>query len=283
MAEEEYCNDPICERVRRGEKHPKHDLTQTWEKRSQSLGNLIKKGFKISGATIGAGLGFVFGGPQGAIIGAGFGSAIEAIGEEIGNRQLAKREQERVGFAVILTCDKIKENIEKGMRYRDDDFFREKPNDRSTAKEVTEGILLAAQREYQEKKIVFYSNLLANIAFYPEIDRAQANLLIRLAESLSYRQLCILALFAQKNKFKLRQHDYQDNKTIDIKTSSLLQEIFELYTRHMLYASGIALLGLGDINPSNMTVQGTGTVLAQLMELLKIDTTDLNEIALLLQ
>jgi len=38
--------------------------------------------------------------------------------------------------------------------------------------------------------------MLANIAFREDVDRALAHTLTRTAEQLSYRQLCLLALFA---------------------------------------------------------------------------------------
>jgi len=116
------------------------------------------------------------------------------------------------------------------MQVRHDDFFEDQLYQRSAAKEIVEGVLLAAQREHEEKKLLYYSNLLANIAFHPEIDRAHANLLIRLGERLSYRQLCVLSLFKQKSKFNLRQQDYRSSGTVsELDKVVLLQEIFELY------------------------------------------------------
>jgi hypothetical protein len=47
-------------------------------------------------------------------------------------------------------------------------------------------VLLAAQREHEERKLRFMGNLIANLAFHPEIDRGYANYLIRLAEKLSF-------------------------------------------------------------------------------------------------
>ena len=179
MNEDEFCNEATCERNRAGEKHPKHDLTKTLEKRSKSLANLVKDGAKFGGMPLGAGIGFLFGGPIGATVGAGIGVAIERIGDEIGNRYLAKRERERVGSTIILACEKIKRNVDLGMKYRTDDFFDNKNGERSAAEEVVEGILIASQKEYQEKKLPFYSNLLANLAFHAEIDKAQANLVLK--------------------------------------------------------------------------------------------------------
>jgi hypothetical protein len=46
-------------------------------------------------------------------------------------------------------------------------IFRIAPDDRGVAREILEGVLLAAQKERQEKKVTLYGNLYANIAFDP--------------------------------------------------------------------------------------------------------------------
>jgi hypothetical protein len=65
--------------------------------------------------------------------------------------------------------------------------------DRSSAEELLEGVILAAQRESQERKVRFYGYLYSNLVFDPTVDRAHGNYLIRLLDRLSYRQVCLLA------------------------------------------------------------------------------------------
>ncbi len=72
-------------------------------------------------------------------------------------------------------------------------------DDRSTAEEIFEGVLLVAQRDYQEKKTKFYANFFANIAFEPFIDRALANFLLRVAERLTGNYVLSRFLLNQKN------------------------------------------------------------------------------------
>jgi hypothetical protein len=91
---------------------------------------------------------------------------------------------------------KIKEKIEKGENIREDNFFSKDPSNRSSFEEITEGVLLSAQKEHEEKKVRFLGNLIANISFNSSINRADANLYVNLAEALSYRQYCLLALLA---------------------------------------------------------------------------------------
>jgi len=65
--------------------------------------------------------------------------------------------------------------------------------------------VLAAQREYQEKKVPFYGCFFANLAFRSDVSRAQGNMLLRIADQMSYRQLCLLAMFQDKDKYRCVQ------------------------------------------------------------------------------
>jgi hypothetical protein len=93
-----------------------------------------------------------------------------------------------------------------------------------------------------------------------------------------------LALFVLKNSIQgghLRKTSYRpapgvQNVNVPLATIPLLYEVFDLYSRGLISGGGSALLGLTDINPSEIVVQGAGTVLVNLMELLTIDLHDLN-------
>jgi hypothetical protein len=63
---------------------------------------------------------------------------------------------------------------------------------------------------------------------------------------------------------------------VPLATIPLLYEIFDLYSRGLISGGGGAILGLTDINPSEIVVQGAGSVLVNLMELVTIDPADLN-------
>ena len=89
-----------------------------------------------------------------------------------------------------------------------------------------------------------HGNLLTNILLHSEIDKAQVNMLIRLSEKLSYRQLCALAVFANKENLNLRTEAYpKQSPEISEKTASLLQEIYQLYSDGLLNTGGKAVLG----------------------------------------
>ncbi|MCK4351797.1 hypothetical protein KAW65_00125 [candidate division WOR-3 bacterium] len=255
--------------------------------KSESIDDLVTVGSDIAGGVAGASVGFFTAGPGGAVLGGISGPLLahtfRRLAKEIKHRFLGKREEVRIGATIAFAAEKIQENIANGQQVRQDDFFREQLNERASAEEILEGVLLAAQREHQEKKLQFYGNLVANISFHPEIDRAQANLLIRLGEDISYRQMCLLALFAHKGKFGLRQEDYRGTGNIDATIGVLLQEIYNLYSRGMVNCSGEALLGLKDVRPAKMNVQGAGATLYNLMELWKVSAQELNRLTTLLR
>jgi len=146
--------------------------------------------------------------------------------------------------------------------------------------------LLAAQREPQEKKLRFYGNLVANIAFDPTVSREQANLMIKIADQLSYRQLCLLTLFAETETYsaQLRDNSYREGGISD-DNENQIAVLYDTYDLHMrgLISHGVAVLGVTDVHPAQTQTQGMGWILYELMELQDIDDADLEPIVRLLQ
>lgn len=260
--------------------------------KSESIHKLFNAGAEITGAAVGGAIASsLIAGPVGGAVGGAVGPAITHIlklAVEVTQRTLGHREEVRIGATLTFAAAKIQENIDLGQQIRQDGFFLEQPGERAAAEEILEGIILVAKREHEEKKLRFYGNLVANIAFRLDIDRAQANLLIRLGESISYRQMCLLAIFSRVDKSSLRQEDYRDYRNISEATMALLQEISDLYSKRLLdfpverLVVSKPLLGLEDFKPGSIYVQGIGTTLYNLMELGTIEPRDLEEVASLL-
>ena len=107
------------------------------------------------GAAAGAGIGLVVAGPAGASLGAIAGTALEKaflyIGKEITERKLSKAENKKVGNVYALASENISKKLIAGKTLREDDFFEESKTDRSSAEEILERTLFAAQREAEEK------------------------------------------------------------------------------------------------------------------------------------
>src|SRR5919199_3076043 len=153
----------------------------------------------VLGSVLGAGLGLVLGGPPGALIGAATAPAmshtLRRVGTEVSRRLLSPREESRLGAVFLLTAAETKARLDAGEQVRQDSFFEAGAGGRSTAEEITEGVFLAAQREYEERKLPYLATLLTSFAFSPDIDRAHAVALLRVAQALSHRQLCLIAFY----------------------------------------------------------------------------------------
>ncbi len=261
--------------------------------------SLVDAGSKITGSAVGAGIGFLLGGPIGAAMGGGSAYMLQRgiieVGTDIAERLLSEREKIRIGGVTIYAVDKILKKLAAGEMLRDDGFFESLSTghpacaeipiiERPPANEVFEGILLAVQREHEENKLPFVGNLLANIFFDSIIDKAQANLLIKFAQRFSFRQMCILSLYADQDKIiEMKRRCINNPQEYSIaKRESLLSEAVELGLlfrgRDLSFDSmpGIPVSSLYDLwHSENVQVAGVGRDLYRLMELERIDDGEL--------
>lgn len=167
---------------------------------------IIDAGAEISGGVIGAGVGSIMTGLHGlpeALMGGGLGPTIAATIREAARRMLSRREEVRIGGAIRYACEAITERIESGESIRCDGFFDSEDSERSSASEIFEGVVLAAQRSYEERKVPFTGYLMANIAFESKVDRTTANWLIKTIQELTWTQLVLLSAVAQRDALDL--------------------------------------------------------------------------------
>ena len=231
------------------------------------------------GAAVGATIGGVVAGPVGTIGGAAVGDAIGAVFKELAldvkRRYLSKKEEVRIDRALKLTKEKIDANLRSGKSLRDDGFFESRVDERSTAEEIFEGVLIASQREYEEKKLPLMARLNANIAFDANVSRPTANRLLKLASDLTYRQLVIvkvvgtLQLMADHSELSpmldLRRRDaFGQIEGID--NIGIASDAFDLLRRNVLFSRQVVFDPVG-INPSQLYLGGYGALLFDLMEL----------------
>jgi hypothetical protein len=256
----------------------------------EALSELASLAPEIAGSAAGALIGLT-GGPIGAIIGGVAGPIMTHVIQvtvDALQRKLSTREKVRMASTIAFTVEKIEENINKGLKLRSDSFFYSEPNARSAAEEIAEGIIMIAQKEYEEKKLKYLGYLLANIAFNPSIDRPSANLLINVAEQLSYRQMCYLSLMMQKELFSLSdggynlyEYIYSEPSYESLSLVSLGQEIYDLYQKDVFRRDVIS--EPLDMYPVMANVSGIGFVLYHLAELNYIETKELEEIISILR
>ena len=261
---------------------------------NDGLQQLINCGWEVLGSAGGAA--FVVGlgsevGPSGVILTA-IGKVAEitfrTLGQEISERLLSHREQQRVGIALGIMIAEIQRRKKAGEGYRTDGFFDEKDTGRSDAQEVAEGVLLKVQREPEEKKIPYMGLLYSSFPFDSDISVPYANQLIKVAEQLTYRQLCILKLCHVKERYNLHDGDYR-NQNVDQKDLyQVLYECAELDNNQYINSRGNADLhakeyrdygatidGLTRTIPNRMSLQGIGLDLFNLMKLSLIPKMDM--------
>lgn len=260
----------------------------------EKVRDIVETGTDIAGATTGAAIGLLTGGPPGALVGAAAGPVaartLRALAVEFRDRVLGPREEVRVGAVISFASTKIKEKLDADEQPRQDGFFTDAQDNRASAKEVFEGVVLASQREAEEKKVRLFGNLLANLAFEHDVDREQANFLVGLGRDLTYRQLCLLSLFAQNallhggnNRLGLRTSDYRGSDSLGMDLIVLLQEIYDLHQRGLVSNGGSATISVTDSIPSQMSPQGVAVSLHDLMELWTVSDDDLNALIWLLR
>ena len=258
--------------------------------KNNRIQQLINHGTEIASGAAGAALGLLIGGPVGAVVGGAGGPmaaiTLRSIGQEILARQLGPREKVRVGAAFAIAAADIRQRIENGESVRTDGFFDEKQTGRSDAKEVAESVLLKAQREPEEKKVQYMGYLFSSIVFDAQISVHMAHQLVKAAEQLTYRQLCILKLCVVKDNFGLRDNNYREQETFKKDLHQVLYECGDLHNREYIHSGGNTityqanvLSRVMSVKPSGMTLQGIGEDLFNLMKLFLIPDQDIIPIA----
>lgn len=248
----------------------------------QKINGLLELGAEMIGAAAGGVSGFFLAGPEGAaaagVGGVAISKGLAEVVIEMKNRLLGKREEKRMGATMVFAIQKIQENL-KSKVPREDSFFEGDIKDRSSSEEIFEATLMAAQRDPEEKKLKYYGNLLGNIPFEASIDRSHANHLIKIAQDLSWSQLCLLAISARKGLFNLKAGHYRGQSSFPQQLVFLLSQMVDLHSKGLVNFGRSAVLGITDVNPEQMTAQGVGAHLYNLMELVEIPTQELARVA----
>ena len=231
-----------------------------------------KYGGAALNAAVVAGLGAAVAGPIGAIGGAVVGTVAEDVfiwaAEEIEKRCFSYSEGKRIKTVYELAEEKISRKLYDGKVLRSEGFYHDSIDDRSSAKEILEGVLLASQRENEEKKLTYLANLYTNINFDETVSRPMANQLIKIASTVSFRQLIILSIIG-KNQFGTLGVSLRDNAFrgyIKRNDMSIAAEIFDLY-RMSLIVSSSPIYDASSFTPSHLVMNGMGELIYDLMEL----------------
>ena len=174
-------------------------------------------------------------GPEAALVSGTLGGAgvvvsmcIEKVGGEISKRWLSPQEEKRVGYVLAKAVEEIIDREKGGETLREDWFSEEGQEDRSEAMEVLENVLLKSQREVEEKKLPYMAHLFANLAFDARYNIHMSHHIIKNAEHLSYRQMCLLHYYVIKDK-NIRNDIDQDNGFGHYNLDRISEDLYSLF------------------------------------------------------
>ncbi|MDE0426156.1 MAG: hypothetical protein OXN25_14960 [Candidatus Poribacteria bacterium] len=215
-------------------------------------------------------------------------NSLKNIGQEYAERMLSPRENLRVGSALILAAEGIRERL-KNENPREDGFFDKNHTGRADAEEVLENMVLKVQREPEEKKARYIAKIYENSVFEQEISADLSHKIIKSAEQLTYQHLCILSMVGRREKGEDALRDLQLNPQLDhpLELSKLLHDCFELVTNGYIQG-GLTFIFNGrlpqyeTLNPNSMLLESIGKAIFDLMNLQDISEKDIKPIAKLL-
>jgi hypothetical protein len=121
------------------------------------------------------------------------------------------RERVRAGAALAFAVEYAATLSRDGRQVRRDGWFAPRPGNRSVAEEVTESVVAAARRSTDERRVRHLGYLLAEAAVSPELDADLVGRALRLAESLSWRQLALLAGVGRRGRVPLPMAPLEDD------------------------------------------------------------------------
>jgi len=260
--------------------------------KKDAIKKLIGAGADIAGSAAGGVVGFLMAGPAGAAMGGAAGPLLsrtfKTIGEEIDRRVIGPREEVRIGAAYTFAIQKLQENLSSGnSQKREDAFFEESRAGRAAAEEILEGIVLTAQREYEERKVAFLGYLYANICTNASVTREHANQLIKTASNLSFRQFCLLAALKvrrdREESFTFRLSFALDNASIQ--KQDVIAELRDLHQRGLVTLKLETIdSGIDDhtspIDKQGINISSSGL---EFYDLLSLDRLALDDLAPILQ
>ena len=195
-------------------------------------------GTAISSLAIGWMSGDPFIGTALGISGKALEMSIRLIGNEISKRLIGQREKIRAGAAIAFAVAEIHKRSEKGEKPRKDGFFDKDISGRSKNEEILESAILKCQREPEEKKINYISNVFVNTIFDSEISTDLSHKIIKSAEQLTYQQLCILSMVGKREKKQGLKTSIDSEFSLE--RTKLLHDCFELSTNGYIHGSVLA-------------------------------------------
>jgi hypothetical protein len=122
-----------------------------------------------------------------------------------------ERERVRAGAALAFAVEYAATVHRSGRTVRTDGWFDERLGHRSAADEIAESVVAAARRSTDERRVRHLGYLLAECAVSPDLDAALVDTALRLAESLTWRQLALLAGVGRRDRVPMPMAPLEDD------------------------------------------------------------------------
>lgn len=110
------------------------------------------------------------------------------------------REQVRAGAALAFAVELAVTRVAGGRTARTDEFLARRDGDRGALDDITEAVVLVAQSTVEEWRVRHLGYLIAEAAVSPDLDAGVVLRGLRLAESLTGRQLAFLAAVGRRER-----------------------------------------------------------------------------------
>lgn len=254
------------------------------EHATSAIAKLIASGAGATGVAAGGVAGFLVGGPEGAVAGGLTGALLQdgmkaAVGE-FAERLTTRSERERVGSCLVLAHELIAERLNAGQPLRDPGFFKRRERKaqqelRSEAEELLEGTFLAARDAYEERKVEMLARFYANAAFERGVDVGHLNHILNLAKLLTYRQLVIIGIIGSHDLSRVRASDFRGSGSLPAATIGVLYEVYQMVGLDLIVSKDSSyMMGVADINPCLLRLEGNGAHLFNLLRPEKVPTED---------
>jgi hypothetical protein len=138
-----------------------------------------------------------------------FATCLRTVADETSSSPVP-RERVRAGAALAFAVEYAATLHRNGRRARSDGWFDARTGGRPPAAELAEAVVAAARRSTEERRVRHLGYLLAEAAVSPDVDLELAGRALRFAESLSWRQLALLAGVGRRERVPLPMAPLED-------------------------------------------------------------------------
>ena len=214
-----------------------------------------------------------------------YGKELERLYEEfideIREHVYSKKESKKILVTLYFSLKIIKENIDKNMNIKEENFIIINNENKLLIEEFMDGIVINAKNEHEENKLKYYGYFLGNLIFKENLDRDESNRLIKISRSLSYCQIKLINMYIISQMIQvpiLKREDYTKTGIENYRLLGVLQDTLDMIQKSILNGSGKLVLDIVQINPSKVKVQGIGTLLYNLMGLSKMPYDEMEDL-----